>query len=136
MPKNRKLKNLLDGRNMTAPQDDNVVGGIPLLYRIDMAGGATASSTTTLQGDVVVIDMWVLNRAAGTTSDTVQLFADEAGIIAISDAISVAGADQTIASVGTIDSSLAQTSFLTITETDGGGSDSPACTVYILAYKA
>ena len=136
MPVNRKLKNLLDGRNMTAPQDDNVVGGIPVLYRIDMAGGATATQNVTLQGDVVVIDVWVQNNSAGTASDTVQVFADTAQVLAITNAIDVSGATNTIASVSTIDSISASTGVLSVKETDGGGNDSPTCVVYILGYKA
>jgi len=136
MPKNQKLKNLLDGRNMKTILDDNAVGGIPLLFRIDMAGGATASITTTLAQQVTVVDVWVQNNAAGTTSDSLQLFADAAGTLAITDAIAITGADKTVASASTIDFITASTNFLTAKETDGGGNDSPACTVYVLAYRA
>ena len=136
MPKNQKLKNLLDGRNMKNVADDNAVGGIPLLFRINMAGGATATQSVTLAEQVVVVDVWVQNNSAGTASDTLQVFADAAGILDITNAIDISGANKTVAGVGTIDQLNATTSVIAAKETDGGGNDSPSCVVYILAYKA
>lgn len=136
MPVNRKLQNLLDGRNMKVIADDNTIGGMPMLYRIDMAGGATATSSITLAETMVVVDFWCVLKGAGTTSDTVQLFADAVGLLAITDALDISGSDSAVVGVGTIDDDYMSTDYLTVKETDGGGSDSPACVCYILAYKA
>ena len=132
MPVNRKLQNLLDGRNMKNVADDNTVGGVPQLFRIDMAGGV-ATQSITLAETMVVVDFWCVQKDAGNSSDTVQLFADAIGILAITDALDISGADATVVGVGTIDDDTMTTEYLTVKEV---GASSPACVCYILAYKA
>ena len=115
--------------------DANVIGGIPVLFRIDTAGGATADTDVTVTHKVRVIDAWVVNRAAGTASDTITI---KNGSTAISDAIDISGADKTVARIGTIDDAqweIAAAGTLRITETDGAGSDSPATTVFVQALR-
>ena len=115
--------------------DANATGGIQLLFRIDTAGGATANTDVTMTHKVRVIDAWVVNRAAGTAGDTITVSNTAS---AITDAIDISPGDKTIARAGEIDDAnheIAASGVLRITETDGGGNDSPATTVYVLAVK-
>lgn len=117
-----------------APAD--TAAGIPILYAFAMAGGATASVSIAVAQKITVNEAWVVNKAAGTTSDTITI-KNNAGT-AITNAIDISGADKTIARAGTIDDAqrvVAAGGNLTVTETDGGGSDSPACDVYVMGYK-
>jgi hypothetical protein len=134
MPRNVKLHNLFDSRNMKDIADSDVTAGIPILYRVDMLGGPTVTMPVAITEKSRVIDVWVVNRAAGTTSDTITV---KNGTDAITNAIDISGADKTVAGVGTIDDAyweIAAGGTLNVTETDGGGVDSPACTVYVLCH--
>ena len=134
MPRNVKLHNLFDSRNMKDIADGDVTAGIPILYRIDMLGGPTVTMPVAITEKSRVIDVWVVNRAAGTSSDTITV---KNGSDAITNAIDISGADKTVAGVGTIDDAyweIAAGGTLNVTETDGGSNDSPACTVYVLCH--
>lgn len=127
--------NTLTGTVAANVADANVIGGIPQLFRIDTAGGATANTDVTVTHKIRVIDVWVVNRGTGTASDTITI---TDGTNAITDAIDISGADKTVARVGTIDDAyheIAAAGTLRVTETDGGGSDSPATTVYVSAIR-
>ena len=111
--------------------DANVIGGIPVVHRVAMAGGATATVNVLLTHKTRVTDVRVINKAAGTTSDTITV---KNVSTAITDAISIAGGDKTIARASTIDDAqwdVDAGTNLAVTETDGGGTDSPACEVMI-----
>jgi len=127
--------NTLTGTVAANVADANVIGGLPQLFRIDTAGGATANTDVTVTHKIRVLDAWIVNKAAGTASDTITI---TDGSTAISDAVDISGADKTIARIGTIDDSVAEIAAagtLRVTETDGGGSDSPATSVYVLAVR-
>lgn len=113
----------------------NVIGGIPVIHRIDMAGGATATVAVLLTHKTRVLDVIVKNKGLGTAGDTITVknVADP-----ITDAIDINDADKTISRAGTIDDAfedIAAGTNLNITETDGGGNDSPACTVTIIGIR-
>lgn len=113
----------------------NVIGGLPVLFRINTDGGATANTDVTVTHKIRVIDVWVVNNAAGTASDTIQVLNTAA---AITDAIDISGADTTLARAGIINDAnheIAAAGTLRVTETDGGGTDSPPVTVYVLAVR-
>jgi len=115
--------------------DANVIAGLPVLYRINTAGGATANTDVVLTYKTRIIDAWVVNNAAGTGSDTITVVN---GTTAISDAIDISGGDKTLARMGEIDDAqheIAASGTLRITETDGGGADAPATTVYVLGIR-
>lgn len=127
--------NALTGLVAANVADANVIGGLPILFRIDTAGGATANTDVTVTHKIRVIDAWVVNNAAGTASDTIQVLNTAA---AITNAIDISGGDKTLARSGEIDAAaheIAAAGTLRVTETDGGGSDSPATTVYVLAIR-
>lgn len=123
---------ILTGTQVAVVADANVIGGIPVLYRINTAGGATANTDVTITLKTRVIDVWVVNRAVGTASDTITV---KNGATAITNAIDVNKADQTVTHAGTIDDAqweIAASGTLRVTETDGAGNDSPATTVFVL----
>lgn len=108
--------------------------GVVKHVKITTAGGATANTDKALPtGTWEVIDCHVVNKAAGTTSDTIQLAKDTGGNI--TDAIDISGADKTIARAGEIDDAnntlIGGTDALRVVETDGGGSDSPSVDVHV-----
>jgi len=126
---------ILTGDEVAVLADAATTGGIPVLHRIDTAGGATGDTDVVLDDKTRVIDVWVVNNAAGTASDTITV---KNGSTAITDAIDISGGDKTIARAGEIDDAqheIAAAGTLKVTETDGGGSDSPATTVYVLGVK-
>lgn len=129
------VANSLTGLVAGSVADANVIGGIPVLHRITTAGGATANTDVTLTHKTRILDAWIINRAAGTASDTVQILN---ATNAISNAVDISGADNTIARIGTLDDAyeeIAAGGTLRVTETDGGGSDSPAVDVYVLGVR-
>lgn len=115
--------------------DAAVIGGIPVVFRIDTAGGATADTDVTVTHKIRVLDVWVVNNSVGTASDTITI---KSTANAITDAIDVSGADETVARAGTFDDAfvdIAASGILRVTETDGAGSDSPSTSVYVLAIR-
>jgi len=116
-----------------------VATDVGMLYhvRIRTAGGATADTDKALPtGTWEFIDAFVVNRAAGTASDTLQI---KKTATAITNAIDISGADNTVARAGTIDdaqiSLIGGTDLIRCTETDGAGNDSPAVDVQITLRK-
>ena len=49
MPKNRKLQDIMDGRLVRAMDDGEDFGFIPVVLRVDTAGGATATTSLTME---------------------------------------------------------------------------------------
>lgn len=118
----------------SAPAD--TAAAVPIMYLFAMAGGATASVSIAVGQKITVTDAWVVNKAAGTASDTITV-KNNAGT-AITDDMDINKSDKVITRAGSIDDAQRVVSAggnLTVTETDGGGSDSPACDVYVMGYK-
>lgn len=125
----------LTGTKVATVANANVIGGLPVLFRISTAGGATANTDVVTTHKIRILDAWVVNKAAGTAGDTIQIFE---GANAISDAMDINKADQTITRAGTLDDAqyeLTAGQTLRVTETDGAGVDSPATEVYVLAIR-
>lgn len=115
--------------------DANVIGGIPVIHRIAMAGGATATIPVVLTHKTRILDAQVILKGLGTAGDTITV---KNGANAITDAIDINDADKTISRAATIDDAqyeVAAGATLNITETDGGGNDSPACEVVIYGIR-
>lgn len=129
------VANSMTGTIAANVADANVIGGFTQLFRINTAGGASANTDVIVTHKIRVIDVWVVNNGAGTASDTIEVLNGSSGI---SDVIDISGADTTVARVGALDDAnveIAASGTLRITEVDGGGSDSPATTVYVLAVR-
>ena len=134
MPRNVKLKGVMDGRIVRAMDDGEDFGFIPVMMRIDTATGGTNSVSLTMESKFTVIDAHAVLKAAGTTSDTYQVFN---GSNAISDAVDIsAAADTDIVRIGKINDAnmeIAAGGTLKVTST-GGNTDNPALSVYVLGY--
>ncbi len=112
-----------------------VIAGSPVLHVFNMVGGATATRTIATAQKITVVDAWVVNKAAGTAGDTIEV--KNAGGTAITDAIDINVGDTSLIRAGEINDAarvVAAAANLQCTETDGGGGDSPACDVYVLCY--
>jgi len=113
----------------------DVIGGIPVIFRVDTIGGASANVDVLMTHKVLVTDVWVHVNGLGTTSDTVAVQNITA---AITNAMDIDVADTTLVRAGTLDDSenvIAAATNLRIAQVDGGGSDSPPLTVYVLAIR-
>lgn len=124
---------ILDGTAAKVVADDNIIGGIPVLHRIDITAGALAETDVTLTHKTRVIDAWVILTGAGVATTTLKV---QNGATTITDAMDVSGSDKAIIRAATIDDAqheIAAAGTLTIkTET---GATQPACTVYVLGVR-
>jgi hypothetical protein len=128
--------NALTGTVMGNVADANVIGGVPVLHRVDIAGGAAGDTDVTLTHKERVIDVWAVHTAAGEASDTIQV---KNGANAITDAMDWSGVDTVVVRAGQIDDAqheIAAGGTLRVTTTDDdGGSDVGAGVVYVLALR-
>lgn len=121
----------LDGNDVAVLEDESPVGGITLTTKVVTAGGATADIDIIVSHKIQIINVHVINIENGNAGDTLTV---KNGSNNITNAIDlneetnflrntseIIAAQQTIEAAGT----------LRITETDGGGNDSPAVTVVI-----
>jgi len=136
MPRNVKLKGVMDGRIVKAMDDGEDFGFIPVMLRLQTAANATNSVSLTMERKFTVVDAHaILIGADGTTSDTYQVFN---GSNAITDVVSIASADdRDIVRAGEINDAnmeIAAGGTLKVTATDGGSTDIPALYVYVLGY--
>lgn len=118
--------------DLPAKASSNV--GITRHIKVTTPGGATADTDTALpSGTWEVVDAWTVNKAAGTAGDTLQV---KKGANAITEAASINVADKGVVRFGEIDdannSLIGGTDTLRVTETDGGGADSPSVDVHVL----
>ncbi|RJQ04826.1 MAG: DUF2190 family protein [Bacillota bacterium] len=125
---------ILNGVKLANVANANVVGGIPVLHRIDIADAATGDVDTVLTHKTRVLDVWAVKTgAAGGAANTVQA---KNGANAITNALDINVNDQTVVRAGTIDDAqheIAAGGTLKITRTKAGGN--AACTVYVLGVR-
>lgn len=123
----------LDGANVDDVADDNVIGGIPVLHKIVIPGGAAADKDITLTHKTLITDVWAVHTGGnGETNDTIQV---KNGANAITDAMDWSGNDKTVVRAGEIDDAqhaIAAAGTLRVTTVDDdGGSDVGAGIVYV-----
>lgn len=129
--------NTLAGTVIANVADANVIGGIPVLHRINIAGGAAGNVDVLLTHKTRIVDVWAVHTGgAGEVGDTIQLFN---GAAAISDAMDWGGADQVVVRAGTVDDAghevaAGGTLRVTTTDSDAGG-DVGAGVVYVLGIR-
>lgn len=124
----------LDGGNAANIAVNSVLGALPVLHAVAVTGGSTASYNVTLTNKTIVTDAWVQLNGLGTASDTITVLSTAS---AITNAMDINVADTTIVRAGTIDDATAAIpagGVLRVNQVDGGGSDCPACTVYVLGW--
>jgi hypothetical protein len=118
--------------------DANVIGGLPVLHRINIAGGAAGNTDVVLTHKTRIIDAWAVHTGgAGEANDTIQVLSVAGG--AITDAMSWAGADAAIVRAASIDDAnhevaAGDTLRVTTTDDDAGG-DVGAGVVYVLGVR-
>lgn len=139
IPPLARVRVMSDGTNLVAVSlpvgtvaDANVTGGVPVLHRVDVPAGATGDVDTVLVNKTRIVEAWLVKRsAAGGGAGTIQL---KNGSNALTDAMSIDVADQTIVRAGTLDDAqqeIAAGGTLKITRTRTASTDE-TCTVYVL----
>ncbi len=128
----------LTGNVVAEVADANVIGGLPVLHRINIAGGAAGNTDVVLTHKTRIIDVWAVHTGgAGEAGDTIQVLSVLGG--AITDAMSWAGADAAIVRAASIDDAnhevaAGDTLRVTTTDSDAGG-DVGAGVVYALGIR-
>jgi hypothetical protein len=127
--------NSLDGTVAANVADSNVIGGIPVLHRIPVPAGVTGNVDVTLTHKERVVDAWLVkSNAAGGGAGTIQV---KNAAAAISDAMSINVADQTVVRAATIDDAaheIAAAGTLRIARTRSASTDE-TCIVYVLCVR-
>ena len=135
MPRNVKLKAVMDGRMVRAMDDGEDFGFIPVMLRVNTAAGADNTVALTMERKFTVTDVQAQNiGGAGASSDTLQV---KNGASAISNALDMSGADNVIVRAGTIDDAqmeIAAGGTLNVVALDDSGDNQPAKIVYITGY--
>lgn len=125
----------LTGRVMANVADANVIGGIPVIFRIDVAAGVTGDVDVVSTHKIRVINVWLVKRAAaGGGAGTITV---KNGATAITDAMSIDINDKAIARAATIDDAqheIAAAGTLRVTRTRTASTDE-TCTVYVEAVR-
>lgn len=129
--------NSLEGTVVKNVADANVIGGIPVLHRVAITGGAAGNTDVVLTHKTRVVDAWAVHTGgAGEASDTIQV---KNGANAISDAMDWSGADKAVVRAAQIDDAnheIAAGGTLRVTTTDDdGGNDVGAGVVYVLGVR-
>ncbi len=129
---------ILTALKVATVPDANTTGGIPILFRINVAGGAAGNTDVVMDHKIRVLDAWAVHTGgAGEAGDTIQLLSVAGG--AITDAMSWSGADTEIVRAGSINDAnheVAAGDSLRVTTTDSdAGADVGAGIVYVLAIR-
>lgn len=121
----------LTGTQVATVADANVIGGVPVIHRIDVADGTTGDVDVTLTHKTRVINVWLVKTAgAGGSSDTITV---KNGSTAITDAMSINVSDKVVVRAGTIDDAqheIAAAGTLRVTRTKASANN-VACIVYV-----
>lgn len=123
----------LNGVVVKTVADDNVIGGIPVVHRIDITAGALGDTDVTLTHKTRIIDAWLVLRGAGVATTTLQVknTAD-----AITDAMAASGSDKALVRAAVIDDAnheIAAGGILRVTSATGA--TQPDATVYVLGIR-
>jgi len=122
--------NFLVGTQAGNVANANVIGGLPVVHRIDIADAASGDVDVVLTHKTRVIDVCVVKTGAnGGAANTIQV---KNGANAITDAISININDTLIARAASIDDAqheIAAAGTLRVTRTKAGGN--AACIVYV-----
>jgi hypothetical protein len=135
VPKNRKLQDIMDGRLVRAMDDGEDFGFIPVMLRVDTTGGATATTSLTMERKFTVIDAHAILKAdGGNNSNKVELL--NASTTITGDMIVGTAGDKDIVRASEIDDAqmeIAAGGTLGVKVT-AAASDLPALVVYVLGY--
>ena len=123
------------GTQVRFTADANVIGGVPVMHRIDVADGTTGNVDVVLTHKTLITNVWLVKTAAaGGASDTITV---KNSTTAITDAMDINVADKVVVQVGTIDdaqSTVSAGGTLRVTRTKVSANN-VACTVYVLGLR-
>lgn len=121
--------NVLEGSKVANVANTNVIGGIPVVHRIDITAGANGDVDVVLTHKTRVIDAWVVLRGAGVAS---AVFTVKNTAAAITDGIAASGADTTLTRAAQINDANHEIAAAgTLRVTGSGGATMPEATVYV-----
>ncbi len=128
-----------DGTIAKVVADDNIIGGLPVLHRIDIADAASGNVEITLTHKTRVIDVWVVKTGADGNA-TEDLITVGAGASDITEAMTIGLLNDTgLTRAATIDDAnheIAAAGALRVTWVKGaGGGNNTACTVYVMGIR-
>lgn len=123
----------LDGRHAKNIAAANIIGGLPELFRIDIAAGALGNTDVITTHKIRVIDAYLILRSAGVATTTLQV---KNGANAISSLMAASGADQALVRTTSIDDANWEiVAGGTLRVTSATGATQPDATVYVLAHR-
>uniref|UniRef100_A0A6M3XSQ1 Putative tail protein n=1 Tax=viral metagenome TaxID=1070528 RepID=A0A6M3XSQ1_9ZZZZ len=111
----------------------NVIGGIPVLHRIDITAGALGDTDVVLTHKTRVIEAWLVLRGAGVATTTLQV---KNVANPITDAMAASGADKAVVRCASLDDAfweIAAGDRLRVTSATGA--TQPDATVYVLGIR-
>lgn len=118
----------VDGDNLKTVADASVVGGVPVVHRINIAD-SSGDTDVVLTYKTRIIDVVIVKTAInGGSGDTITI---KNGTSAITNSISVNITDTTIARAGTIDDSTHEIAAAGTLRVTAAKSTSVACIVYV-----
>lgn len=119
----------LDGTVAKVLANANVIGGLEVIHRIDIAAGALGDTDVVLTHKTRVIDAWLVLRGAGVATTTLTV---KNGTTAITNAMAASGADTTLVRAGTIDDAAWEIAAGgTLRVTSATGATQPDATVFV-----
>jgi hypothetical protein len=123
----------LNGAKLATVGDKGVVGGIPVIHRIDLAAGALADTDVVLTYKTRVIDAYLVLRGAGVASTVITV---KNGATAITDAMAASGADKALVRAASLDDAQWEIAAGgTLRVTSSAGATQPACTVFVAGIR-
>ena len=127
------LTQVIAGADLANVADANVIGGVPVVHRIDLAAGALADTDVVLTHKTRVIDAWLVLRGAGVASTTLQV---KNGANAITNAMAASGSDTDLVRAAAInDANYEIAAAGTLRVTSATGATQPAATVYVVGIR-
>lgn len=122
-----------DGRSLNTVANVNLIGGIPVIHRIDIAAGANGDTDVILTHKTRVIDTWLILTGAGVASAVLTV---KNAATAITDGMAASGSDKALVRAATIDDAQHEIAAAgTLRVTGSGGATQPAATVYVLGLR-
>jgi len=113
----------------TEVPDDTNIGGIPVIFRIDITAGALGNTDVTLKYKTRILDAWLVLTGAGVGSCTLQVFN---GTSAISSTMAASGSDKALVRTTTIDDAYHEIAASgTLRITSASGATQPNAIVYV-----
>lgn len=129
--------NSLSGTEVANVGNNNVIGGIPVVHKVVVPGGAAGDVDVTLTHKTEVIEVWAVHTGgAGEASDTLTV---KNGANAISSAMDWSGADAAVvrtSGINDANQTIAAGGTLRVSTTDNdAGNDVGAGIVYVLGLR-